>query len=649
MKAVLFSLVFLTFSLSTFSQRITSLAQQNSCSHAKIKQNNSIQYLQSNLLNNYDVKHVKLDIQLERTSINIAGNATLLVQSKVNSLDTIVLELKQVINVDSVKVNNLITNNYIHIADHIYTQCGPFAFGTLVSIQVYYHGTPPSGSFFSGISNSSSAQVTWTLSESYQARDWWPSKQILSDKIDSVDVWITTDSANRAGSNGLLKNITNLGNKKRYEWHSNYMINYYLISAAVSKYIVYDIYAHPTAMAGDSILIQNYLYNQASLNTNKVKIDKTSLYIEKFSEAFGLYPFWKEKYGHCESELGGGEEHQTMTTIGGFGNDLVDHELGHQWWGDNVTCASWRDIFINEGFASYCEYVGLEKTATPAQALSHIKSVQNNVTSFPNGSVYVPLADIYNEGRIFDNILSYDKGAAIIHIMRFEAQNDSLFFLALRNFQNQFKDSVATGDDLKLVLQNTIGISYDDFFDQWYYGEGYPKFALLWNQANDTLTLTVNQTSSAPAITPLFKMLMEYKLRSNQGDTIVKVYQTANNNVYKFKLNGKTINQIIIDPNFWVLKKVISNVNTTALNNLENNFSLEVYPNPASDKLFINIEGQAANNLTLQINDISGRLIKEIKTLGAIETIDISDLAAGTYIVKLNKGTGTSVKKFSKL
>lgn len=647
LKTTLLALTLLT--LNTIAQQVTPTITNNKCSHAKFRKNTGVQYAQSNLLNNYDIKHVKLDIAMERTTINVAGNATLLVQAKVAVLDTIALELLQAIVVDSVKVNNQLVTTYTHTNNHLYTPCTPTANGSLVSIQVFYHGAAPYHGFFSGVTNSQFPEVTWTLSESYQGRDWWPCKQILSDKIDSVDVWITTDSSNKAGSNGLLKNITILGNKKRYEWHSNYMINYYLISAAVAKYIEYTTYAHPTQLAGDSILIQNYLYNQNTLTNYKTEIDKTGKYIEVFSDAFGLYPFWKEKYGHCESELGGGEEHQTMTTIGGgFSDDLVDHELAHQWWGDNVTCASYRDIFINEGFASYCEYVGIERTGTAAQALVKIKSVQNSVLSQTNGSVYVPLADLYNEFRIFDNVLSYDKGSAIIHMMRFEAQNDSLFFKALQNFQSQFKDSVATGEDLKTVLQNTIGVSYANFFNQWYYGEGYPKYSLVWAQANDTLTLNVNQASSAPLVTPLFKMLMEYKLKSAQGDTVVKGYQTANSNEFKFKLNGKTISQLVVDPNFKVVKKVLSNLNTTQLSTINNSLTAELYPNPTTDKLYITLEGNLMGLIHVQITDVSGRIVQQCINANIADAVAVHNLLAGTYFVKITSGTTTVVKVFVK-
>src|SRR5690606_33758647 len=114
--------------------------------------------------------------------------------------------------------------------------------------------------------------------------------------------------------------------------------------------------------------------------------------------------------------LSGGMEHQTMTTQGYFEKGLTTHELGHQWWGDNVTCESWADIWVNEGFASYSEYLMLENLY-PNETTSHMLDIHNNVKSNPNGSVWVQ--DSLNESRIFSGRLTYDKGAAIVHTFRF--------------------------------------------------------------------------------------------------------------------------------------------------------------------------------------------------------------------------------------
>ena len=118
--------------------------------------------------------------------------------------------------------------------------------------------------------------------------------------------------------------------------------------------------------------------------------------------------------------IGGGMEHQTMTTLSDFNFYLTSHELCHQWWGDNVTCKTWSDIWINEGFASYGEYLAAAGLTSYQEAQQHMVDAHNNVMSMPDGSVYIPPLQAISEGRIFDGRLSYKKGAAIIHNLRFE-------------------------------------------------------------------------------------------------------------------------------------------------------------------------------------------------------------------------------------
>eukprot|EP01030_Chromulinospumella_sphaerica_P015185 gene15185-14982_t len=168
------------------------------------------------------------------------------------------------------------------------------------------------------------------------------------------------------------------GGRNRYEWKHRYPIDYYLVSASVARYVDYSFKMHLEGSA-DSMLIQNYVYdNPLTLPFFKNVIDSTGILVNYFSSIYGRYPFWKEKYGHCMAPLSGGMEHQTMTTLGYFQGWLVVHELGHQWFGDNVTCGTWRDIVMNEGFASYSEYLYYDKFYSHARALGEIVDWQDD-------------------------------------------------------------------------------------------------------------------------------------------------------------------------------------------------------------------------------------------------------------------------------
>ncbi len=625
------------------------------CNHIKHDENVLKHLAQTNSnpnLFNYDVTFYFLDIEAEADTIYVQGNVS--VEADVTSpvLDTFALELVAEMNVDSVFINGVLTN-HIHVQSVILIPLTtPLNQGEHFTAKVYYHGTPDTGGgFFSGISTAYSStydtHVTWTLSEPYAAKDWWPTKQDLMDKADSCWVYITTSQENMAGSQGLLTAVTPMPDSKlRYEWKSRYPIDYYLISLAVADYQEYNIYSKPIELLGDSILIQNFIYDHPDcLPDYKSGIDATAEMIELFSDLYGLYPFWEEKYGHCLTQLPGGMEHQTMTTIGQFGLALVSHELGHMWFGDNVTCATWSDIWINEGFATYTDYLAHEKIAGPPWPQIWLKVVHENVMSLPGGSVYVPPDDLDNIGRIFSGRLSYRKGASIIHMIRYELMNDMLFFDVLQVFQDEYKDSVATALDFEKVLEDVTGTDFDYYFDQWYFGEGYPIYDIIWNQGAGMFNMYVTQSTSS-AVTPLFKMTMPYRLYFSDGtDTTINLWQELNYNSFSVPIS-KTIDSIIVDPLNWNLEKVNSVV--YGIEEIDNAARFSMGPNPAKDVLNIYMAENAGEDTRIAISDISGKILKEQDIYGMQGILNISVLAKGLYLLSITSKGATFTRKFIK-
>ena len=603
---------------------------------------------QSVLMDKYDVKFYKLDIKAERTSVYVDGNVLINAKVLSSQLDTFAFELKDYFTIDSVFINSQ-KKSFSRVGDDVFVGISPLAVGSAISAQIFYKGMPSNtGNFFSGISSQSSQtwgnRITWTLSEPFAAKEWFPVKQSLTDKADSAYIFVTTSNDNKVGSNGILSAIVNLPNNKvRYEWKTRYPIDYYLISMAIGKYVDYSIYAHPAGLQ-DSILIQNYIYNNpATLPNFQAEINTTVDFIELYSDLFGMYPFYKEKYGHSMAPLGGGMEHQTMTTQGDFNFYLTCHELTHQWWGNNVTCATWSDIWINEGFASYGEYLAADAITGYQEAQQHMLDFHNYIMQLPDGSVYIPPYQAVDENRIFDGRLSYKKGAAIIHNLRFEVGNDIIFFNILKQVQIRFKDSTMTGMDFKAVTEELSGKNFTDFFNQLYFGEGFPTFNIIYSQQNDTLTMNVNQSASA-ASTPLFKMIMEYKVQFPTGDTLIRVYHQANTETIKIPMH-KPVTGLMIDPNNWVINGSGS-VSRIAENNIIN---FMIFPNPCTDFLEIYVGNNKIGNYQLTVFDISG---KEILTFQSLTNdklkIDLSNLEQGIYFLQLSDGMNKSVQKFLK-
>lgn len=609
---------------------------------------------QSTFLHDYDVSFYWLDIEVSSTSTDISGKVTVVGDILVDFFEVFAFELVPDFQIDSIIFNGTKIENFHWEGDNVLADVSEMAAGGSFTAEIHYWGTPPTGGgFFSGVSNDFSntwqKSVTWTLSQPFNAKHWFPVKQVLTDKADSVWVYLTTSADEMAASQGLLTQVTTLDNgKKRYEWKSNYPIAYYLISFAVSDYQEYNIYAKPQHLGGDSVLIQNFIYNHPNyLDTYKDDIDVTIPMLEMFSDLYSLYPFHEEKYGHAITKMGGGMEHQTMSTMGYWFFNLVAHELGHMWFGDNVTCATWSDIWINEGFATYSSYLAFHVLQGAEQGTQFMVSAQNNVMSQPGGSTYIPPDQISpdNLWRIFNGRLSYDKGAAIIHVLRNEINNDELFFGVLQTFQQEFRDSTATGDDFRMVAEQVTGMAFEQFFAQWYYGEGYPIYDIEYYIQEENVYMNVSQSTST-SVTPLFEMTMEYMLVFEDGsDTLVRLFQDANLNQFIIPVS-QPVAQIIVDPNNHTFEKV--NSINVGIDRHQNDQYFTFYPNPVHSEVNIHLLQDISGMRKLQIIDAKGQIRVEKAFAGRNLTVDVSGLPNGMYVLQLSDEYGTFARKMIK-
>jgi aminopeptidase N len=662
MKKILVLFVFLVVSRGQAQEHVCAKGKRHSmAAHFNAQAKMAAASAQISHELKYDVTFVHLDVKLERTSKYISGGVRTVAKVASPFLDTFMTLLHVNHTIDSMRFNGiLVTPLRQDSMVKFSVPNAPLTNGTSFTVMTYYKGTPPSGGSAIGSGMTSAAswygggnRATWSLSESFVAYHWWPCKQILTDKIDSSWVYITTDSTNKAGSNGLLKNVVVVGNKKRYEWKSKKPIAYYLISVAVSRFKEYNFYAKPQYLPNDSILIQNYIdasayTNPGWISSDLVELNKMPQTMNFLCNAYGMYPFYKEKYGHCMVALGGGMEHNTMTTIGYFDFYIDAHELGHQWWGDNVTCKSWGDIWLNEGFASYTEHLVAEYL-DPTNFATNLNSVHNNVMSQPGGSIFFTGSDTLNSGRIFSSRLTYDKGGAIIHSLRFLTNNDSVWFNTLRGFQNTYKNSTASALDFQNYYQASTGINPTQFFSQWYYGQGYPTFNVKYNYTGTQFILKSSQTVSAASVTPVFITPLEYKIsRTAKPDTFIRVMHTNPVEIYTLNITG-TVTGVFCDPKNWILNLVVgpardftlgvapTPTDVTSIDEAELFNEVKIGPNPTKGNLLISNPLNASGSA--KIFDLSGKLLAE-KVLVKETIFDLASFSSGIYLVKITDAKG---------
>ncbi len=559
------------------------------------------------------------------------------------STDKIVYDLSDTLTVDSVVYHGVpIIFQWIS-KDALQLQFpSSLPVGRQDSVSIYYKGVPRLKTGFQAfvVTSHSGVPVMQTLSEPYGAKEWWPCKNGLDDKADSVNIIITSPSAYRGTTNGILYNDEVVGASRIVSFKHRHPIASYLVCMAVTNYDV----------SVDSVLVGSKMMPVVAnaYPEDKIAFAEATFYakqtIQKFNTLFGDYPFADELYSQTEWNSGGGMEHQTNSFIGSTWNQLVAHELGHHWFGDWITCGSWQHIWLNEGFGNYMQFLYVENFDT-ALHFPHLKYYLNLVVSAPDGSVFVP--DTSSESRIFSGRLTYAKGGYVLHMLR-GMLGDSVFFRGLRQYQSDplVRHSFALTADLQRNMESVSGKNLQSFFQKWIYGEGYPNYNASWSQnTNGWIKVKINQTTSHPSVS-FYEMPVQLEFRNSTRDTIITVSHQLNGQ--EFWINpGFQADTMLIDPNYWILAKD-RNVQKVPLPSLIAD-DIRIYPNPAPNNLYVTIYNPASSSIQVRLYSVNGQLMYSVKKElnGTDETITIptTQLAAGNYVLKIVTSKNTQVSK----
>lgn len=585
----------------------------------------------------YDVHYLRFNLNINADFEEISGSVLTGFHLKENAAPQIEMELSTDFQVDSV-VSGGERLFFTHSGEYQLMIDLPTSVlqAGAGEVEVYYHGIPPSGEGFGSVGRAerNGNWGMWTLSEPYGCRDWWPGKNDLTDKADSLDVIVHSPEKYRTASNGLLVADVVENGIRTCHWKHQYPIVPYLIAVAVTNYHVYTQKSYPL---GEEVDILNYVYPE-SLPLVEIQSAQTAMFMELFSELFGQYPFIGEKYGHAQFGWGGGMEHQTMSFMGRFDYELIAHELAHQWFGNAITLNSWQDIWLNEGFATYLSAISYEYFFEGFYWPRWKSIVIPFVASQPGGAVFVE--DTTSVSRIFDARLSYYKAALLLHMLRWK-MGDEKFYQSVRNYLNDSRlyFGFAGTADLKFHFETVSGMNLDEFFSDWYYGEGFPSWHLKCQQlAAGDYRITLSQTQSHESVS-FFEMPLQVRFKGADRDTMMVFDHHYNSETWVI-YPGFTIDSVFIDPEMWL----ISAGNTWEVINKTG--EVEIYPNPADDQIRV-LTGEPPGYFAIY-NSQGAQVFLPSRFEGNGLTIQVSGLSQGIYFITCTSGDKVVTRRFVK-
>ncbi|MGL5892506.1 MAG: M1 family aminopeptidase, partial [Bacteroidia bacterium] len=343
-----------------------------------------------------------------------------------------------------------------------------------------------------------------TICEGIGAHTLWPCKDLLYDEADSSSVCITVAKGLTAVSNGVLLKTEDRGNETAFFWKASNAINVYNLSFAVGNFKkVIKTYENESGKHDLTLFFLEHRAGEGERHCEQLK-DMFAF----FEKTFGEYPWYNDGYKLVQTPGSASMEHQTSIHYSGnfgkngFGiDDLLLHETAHEWWGNSITASDYGDLWLHEGFATYSEWLyfehkaGREKYNAYAQFfLSNAdgKLIHNSVpVAKKTGVRYMALVahrdqDIYN------------KGAAVLHSLRWAMQDDSLFFRVLKTFYAEHKKTQITTADLIAHVNRISGKDFGWFFDQYVFDYRVPELNYYKTTEGSKQTLHYRWKNTVP-------------------------------------------------------------------------------------------------------------------------------------------------------
>jgi hypothetical protein len=316
---------------------------------------------------------------------------------------------------------------------------------------------------------------------------------------------------------------------------------------------------------------------------------------------------------------------------------LLAHELAHQWFGDHVTCGSWSDIWLNEGFATYFTGIYIERYY-PSSFQQWKTDHQENIFQANNGSVFVE--DTSSISRIFDGRLSYAKGAMVLHMLR-KRMGDEAFYQGLRNYLSSAEHAAgfARTADLKHFCEEASGLDLTQFFSAWIYQEGYANVRLEYNVLPDNiLHFHLKQEGSfTPSTT--FPLRIPVKVKWGEVDSLLFLNLDTSELDYWIQLNHSATStpQLFIDSDKDLLARYTLIEVPTEIVPVE----VSLFPNPAINSISLHVNLNNGIPQDIHLHSLSGQEIglqaPIVENNGVILLNPATQISNGIYFLRFRQ------------
>ncbi len=516
-------------------------------------------------LGDTDLLNVNMEIELFPADFSISGTATLSVRATVDNLTQFTVRLRNNFTASATMGGAPVTMVNQGVTSRVITLDRAYNTDETFSVTIAWSGVPVSRGFGSWYAQTQDGQPLFgTLSEPYYAYTWWPSKEgdtfeegDNSDKATFQIAIIAPDNLTTV-SNGVQQGTDALsGARKRTRWASTYPMAPYLACFSTGAYTQWSQSFVNANAPGGAMPVDYYIHPSSDNPGNRAAWEYSLGALGVFGDAYGDYPFLQEKYGVYQFPFGGGMEHQTMTGMGAFVDWITVHELSHQWWGDNVTCKTWHDIWLNEGFATYSEAIWYERRPGSSGAPALKQAMADRRPGNSDGSVYC--YDTGNLGLMFSGDLVYRKGGWVLHMLR-HVVGDTAFFQILANHRAAHQGGAATTADFASTVNTTTGGNFTGFFNQWIMGTGVPVYAFGYSpitvNGRSYVHVHLRQTQNTSfGNAGVFTMPVDVRAQTTGGPVNLTVMNDSRDQHFVVALPAplQGSGAIAIDPDDWIL------------------------------------------------------------------------------------------------